>query len=126
MSQSNAAAIAQHIVPLGEITARLRTELRVRVISALEEGRGHLPFVQRGQAGRPDKVCSEHIAEVLQDLVNDQAVCEAMLVLCAGGAPSVTLQRLQHFKETCARRYADMHAFSLAELEHQQQERRRG
>lgn len=106
-------------VSLGEISARIRTELRARVIRALEEGRGHLPFVQRGQGDRPDKVCSEHIAEVLQDLVNDQVVCEALLVLFAGGAPSVTLQRLQFLKETCARRYADMHALSLAELEHQ-------
>lgn len=104
-------------VSLGEISARIRKELSVRVVTALEEGRGHLPFVQRSQAGRPDKVCSEHIAEVLQDLVNDQQVCEALVQLCGPGAPSVTLQRLQHFKATCARRYADMHALALAELE---------
>lgn len=118
MSHSHSAALEQRIVSLGEITARTRTELRVRVIRALEEGRGHLPFVQRGQGDRADKVCSEHIAEVLQDLINDQAVCEALLVLCGGGSPSTTLQRLQFFKETCARRYADLHALALAELEH--------
>lgn len=128
MSYSHSAAMEQRIVSLGEIAARTRTDLRVRVINALQEGRGHLPFVRRGQAGRPDTVASEHIAEALQDLVNDQQVCEALLVLFAGGTPSVTLQRLQHLMETCARRYADMHALPLAELEYQQQEqeRRRG
>jgi hypothetical protein len=119
MSYSHSAAMEQRIVSLGEIAASKRTELRVRVIRALEEGRGHLPFVQRGQGDRPDRECSEHIAEVLQDLVNDQQVCEALLQLFGGGSPSITLQRLQFLKETCARRYADMHALNLAELEYQ-------